>query len=121
MPPNQGSTSNGKQIEQIIAHNYFVFYSCIESTHRPSSDTTVGGRSNNSKIFLRVTKINLGDTSNERERECIFIPLKIAKRKRYKNVVGHEAIQIAAESDLSTEQWCLRVQHTYSPGTSPPS
>ena len=37
MPPNQDKTSNGKQIEQIIAHNYFVFYSCIESTHRPSS------------------------------------------------------------------------------------
>ena len=32
MPPNQDNTSNGKQIEQIIAHNYFVFYSCIEST-----------------------------------------------------------------------------------------
>ena len=37
-----------------------------------------------SKKFLRVTKINLGDASNKRERECIFIPLKIAKRKRYK-------------------------------------
>ena len=41
------------------------------------------------KKILRVTKINLGDASNEREREreCIFIPLKIAKRKRYKNAV----------------------------------
>ena len=41
-----------------------------------------------------------------RERECIFIPLKIAKRKRYKNVVGgvvHAVIQIAADSDLSAE------------------
>ena len=40
-----------------------------------------------------------------------------------KNAVGgvvHEAIQIAAESDLSTKQWCLRVQHTYSTGMSPP-
>ena len=39
--------------------------------------------------------------SNERE-GCIFIPLKIAMRKRCKNAVGgvvHEAIQIAAESD----------------------
>ena len=45
MPPNQDKTSNGKQIEQIIAHNYFVFYF----------------------VFLRVTKINLGDASNERE------------------------------------------------------
>ena len=67
MPLDQDKTSNGKQIEQIIAHNCFVFYSCIESTHRPSSDTTVGERSNNSIFFLRVTKINLGDASNERE------------------------------------------------------
>ena len=50
--------------------------------------------------------------------------MKIAKWKRYKNAVGgvvHEVIQIAAESDLSTEQRRLRVQHTYSPGTYPPS
>ena len=57
-----------------------------------------------------------------RERECIFIPLKIAKRKRYKNAVGGVvlvAIQIAVDSDLSAEQRRLRVQHTYSPVTSP--
>ena len=58
-----------------------------------------------------------------RERgECIFIPLKIAMRKRCKNTVGgvvHEAIQIAAESDLSTEQRRLRVQHTCSSMTFP--
>ena len=30
-------------------------------------DATVGERSNNSKKFLRVAKINLGDASNERE------------------------------------------------------
>ena len=59
-----------------------------------------------------------------RERECIFIPLKIAKQERYKNAVGgvvHAAIQIMVDSDLSAEQRCLRVQHTYSPGMSPPS
>ena len=74
--------------------------------------------------FLRITKINLWRDYQQERGECIFIPLKIAKRKRYKNAVGgvvHEAIQIVAESDLSTEQRCLRVQHTYSPGTSPPS
>ena len=58
-----------------------------------------------------------------RERgECIFISLKIARRKRYKNAVGgvvHEAIQIAAESDLTTKERCLRIQHTCSPVTSP--
>src|SRR3954462_11658523 len=49
--------------------------------------------------FLRITKINLGETSNERG-ECIFIPLKIAKRKRYKNTVDGvvlAAIQIAED------------------------
>ena len=41
-----------------------------------------------------------------RERECIFIPLKIAKRKRYKNAVDGvilAAIQITVDSDLSAE------------------
>ena len=59
-----------------------------------------------------------------RERECIFIPLKIAKRKSYKNAVDGVVlvvIQIAVDSDLSAEQRRLRIQHTYSPGTSPPS
>ena len=54
----------------------------------------------------------------------IFIPLKIAKRKRYKNAdegVVLVAIQIAVDSDLSTEQRRLYVQQTYSSGTSPPS
>src|SRR4051812_10316211 len=60
---------------------------------------SVGDRSGNSKFFLRITKINLGETSNERG-ECIFIPLKIAKRKRYKNAVDGvvlAAIQIAVD------------------------
>ena len=74
MPPNQDKTSNGKHIDNIDAHNYFVFYSCIVTTHRPSSDTTVGERSNNSKKFLRVTKINLGDASNEREGSASSYP-----------------------------------------------
>ena len=44
-------------------------------------------------------------------------------RKRYKNAVGgvvHAAIQIAVDSDLSTEQRRLRIQHTYNPGMYPP-
>ena len=74
------------------------------------------------KIFYASPRSIYGETSNVRERECIFIPLKIAKQKLYENAVGgvvHEAIQIAAEFDLRTEQWCLRVQHTCSPVTSP--
>ena len=48
--------------------------------------------------------------------------MKIAMPKRYKNAdegVALAAIQVAVDSDLSTEQWCLRVQHTYSPRMSP--
>ena len=73
------------------------------------------------KKFLRITKINLWSLLATRG-ECIFIPLKIVMRKRCKNAVGgvvHEAIHIAADFDLSTEQQCLRVQHTCSPTTSP--
>ena len=71
--------------------------------------------------FLRITKINLWSLLATRG-ECIFIPLKIAMRKRYKNAVGgvvHAAIQIAVDSDLSAEQRHLRIQHTCSPVTSP--
>jgi hypothetical protein len=59
-----------------------------------------------------------------RERECIFIPLKIAKRKRYKNAVDGvvlEAILITEDPIQAPNGRRLRVQHTYSPGTSPPS
>ena len=53
------------------------------------------------KSFLRITKINLGDASNERERECIFMPLKIAKRKHYKNAVdGVVLVAIQITEDL---------------------
>ena len=78
----------------------------------------------NQKISYVFTKIYLWRNQQRVRGECIFIPLKIAKRKRYKNAVGGvvlAAIQIAVDSDLSAEQRRLRVQHTYSPGTSPPS
>ena len=57
-----------------------------------------------------------------RERECIFISLKIAKRKRYKNIVDGvvlAAIQIAEDPIQAPNGRHLRAQHTYSPGTSP--
>ena len=64
------------------------------------------------KKFLRVTKINLGDASNERERECIFIPLKIAKRKRYKNAVDGvvlTTIQIVEDPIQAPNRRSLRI------------
>ena len=72
--------------------------------------------------FLRITKINLWRYEQRDRGDYIFIPLKIAMRKRYKNAVGgvvHAVIQITIDSDLSAEQRRLRVQHTYSPVTSP--
>ena len=65
MPPNQDNTSNGKQIEQIIAHNYFVFYSCIVTTHKPGSDTTVGNRSIILKFSYAHQDASMEYTSNE--------------------------------------------------------
>ena len=57
------------------------------------------------KKFPTFTKINLWRKPATREREeCIFITLKIAKRKRYKNAVGGvvlAVIQIAVDSDLA--------------------
>ena len=73
------------------------------------------------KKILRITKINLWSLLAMRG-ECIFMPLKIASRKRCKNVdegVVLEAIQVAVDSDLSAEQRHPRVQHTCSPVTSP--
>ena len=54
------------------------------------------------KNFYASPRSIYGETSNERERErmSIFIPLKIAKRKRYKNAVEGVilvAIQIAED------------------------
>ena len=65
MPPNQDKTSNGKQIDNIDAHNYFVFYSCIVTTHRPGSDTTVGNRSIILKFSYAHQDASMEYTSNE--------------------------------------------------------
>ena len=57
-----------------------------------------------------------------RERGVHLHTLEDRHAEAYKNAVGgfvHEAIQIALESDLSTKERCLRVQHTCSPVTSP--
>ena len=67
MPPKQDKTSSGKKIDNIYAHNKFVFYSCIETTHRPGSDTTVRDRSRNLKFSMYHQDPSMEFTSNERE------------------------------------------------------
>ena len=76
------------------------------------------------KKILRITKINLWRDYQRERGECIFIPLKIATRKRYKNAdegVVLAVIQIVEDPIQAPNRRRLRVQHTYSPGTSPPS
>ena len=76
MLPNQDKTSNGKKIGNIDAHNCFVFYSCIETTHRPTHDATVGERSRILKVSMHHQDQSMESSSNKREREeCIYITL----------------------------------------------
>ena len=71
-------------------------------------DATVGERNNNSKFSTHHQDQSMEIlATREGEDECIFIPLKIMMRKRYKNAVGgvvHGAIQIAVDSDLIAER-----------------
>ena len=46
-------------------------------------DATVGDRSRNSKNFYASPRSIYGENQQRERWECIFIPLKIAKRKRY--------------------------------------
>ena len=65
MPPKQDKTSSGKKIDNIYAHSKFVFYSCIVTTHRPGSDTTVGNRSIILKFSYAHQDASMEYTSNE--------------------------------------------------------
>ena len=66
MPPIQDKTSNDKQLTKS-SPTTFVFYSCIESMHRPDSDATFGEHSNISKKIPTSHQDHLGETSNEWE------------------------------------------------------
>ena len=76
MSPNQDKTSNDKQIDNIDAHNYFVFYSCIVTTHKPGSDTTVADRSRNLKFSMNHQDQSMESSSNERERSASTYPCR---------------------------------------------
>ena len=65
MSPKQDKTSSGKKVDNIYAHNKFVIYSCIETTHKPGSDTTVGDRSRNLKFSTYHQDASIESTSNE--------------------------------------------------------
>ena len=105
MPPNQDKTSNGKIIDNIDAHNYFVFYSCIETTHRPSSDTTVGERSINSKFSYVSPRSIYGETSNEGKESASTYPCRSLSGSVQENrVEGVVLVVIQITGDPSAER-----------------
>ena len=63
-------------LNKINAHNYFVFYSCIETTHRPSSDSTVGDHSRNLKFSTHHQDQSMESSSNEGERSASTYPCR---------------------------------------------
>ena len=65
MLPNQDTTSNGKQIDQIIAHNYLCSTRAYNLRIDLAHDATVGERSNNSKFPMCHQDLSNGETSNE--------------------------------------------------------
>ena len=99
--PNQNKTLVVSSMT-IIAHNSFVFYSFISSTHRLGSDATIGEHSNFKKIPTRFTKIHLGvhlATSHEMHLHT-FVD---RSWKRYINAVD-VVVRLHDPTDPSTER-----------------
>ena len=105
MPPNQDKTSNGKIIDNIDTHNYFVFYSCIVTTHRPSSDATVGERSRNSKFSYVSPRSIYGETINEGKESASTYPCRSLSGSIQENGVdGVVLVVIQITDDPSAER-----------------
>ena len=121
MPPNQDWTRNGKHIEQ----NQRPQLLCVLLVHRIyaidlAHDATVEERSRNSKKFLRVTEIDLGDTSNEGKESASTYPCRsLSGSVQVNGVDGVVLVVIQITDDQVPNAWHLRVQHTYSPVTYP--
>ena len=105
MPPKQNKTSSGKKIDNIYAHNKFVFYSCIETTHRPSSDTTVGECSRNSKFSYVSPRSIYGETNNEGKESASTYPCRSLSGSVQENgVEGVVLVVIQITADPSAER-----------------
>ena len=122
MPPNQDWTSNSKHIEQ----NQRPQLLCVLLVHRIyaidlAHDATVGERSRNSKIFLRNTKIYLWRDQQrvERESASTYPCRSLSGSVQVNGVDGVVLVVIQITDDQVPNGRHLRVQHTYSPVTSP--
>src|SRR5215216_2496374 len=111
MPPNQNKTLVVSSMP-ITAHNSFVFYSCISSTHRPGSDTTVGNVACNFKKIPTITQ----DVS----RRCIAMRGESVSTypRRPKVEAFVNAVDVVKKFHDPTDQASnvrhLRVLHTFS-------
>ena len=88
-----------------IAHNYFVFYSCIVTTHKPGSDTTVGNRS----IILKFSYVSprsiYGETSNEGKESASTYPCRsLSGSVQVNGIDGVVLVVIQITEDPSAER-----------------
>ena len=100
----------GKQYDYYRPQLTCVLLVHITSTHKPSSDTTVGERSNFKKKILCTRKIMVMH-SNERG-ECSPRTLVDHKRKRYDNVVD-VVVRLHDRPILALKVWHLHDLHTF--------
>ena len=92
-------------LNKINAHNYFVFYSCIVTTHKPGSDTTVGERSRNSKFSYVSPRSIYGETSNEGKESASTYPCRSLSGSVQENgVEGVVLVVIQITGDPSAER-----------------
>ena len=118
MPPNQDKTSNGKHNEQYRRPQLL----CVLLVQRIyaidlAHDATVGERSRNSKIFLRITKIYLWRDQQRVERRGEFASTypcrSLSGSVQVNGVDGVVLVVIQITDDRASNERHLRVQHTY--------
>ena len=82
-----------------------MFYSCIETTHRPSFDTTIGERSRNSKFSYESPRSIYGETSNEGKESASTYPCRLLSGSVQENgVEGVILVVIQITGDPSAER-----------------
>ena len=103
-----------RKIDNIYAHNCFVFYSCIETTHRPGSDTTVGDRIRNLKFSTHHQDQSMESSSNKGEGSASTYHCR-SRAEAFKRTGLMESCSSCSKSPMTKRGGGrhLRVQHTY--------
>ena len=122
MPPNQDQISNGKQIDNIHAHNCFVFYSCKMLRNELAQMPLLGNVAEFKKFLCFHQDPTKETSSNEQIRVHLHTVMKIACGSFQRS--GDEVVVLFTffvTDDLAPNGRHLRVQHTSGTATSPPS